>query len=425
MKNNIKKMILGNVFALMMATAIVGCGKNDDTSKEEQSTVENETNDNERVESGSDRAGEDSESQMKKTSSDDSGTDSKNKDSSLEGTGSNIVASDLTPSEGLEFLSNGDGTCTIVGTGSCSDRDIVIPTESPEGETVVLIDEYALYSLEDVDSVTLLNYCYDVGENAFQYGEFTTLNIIGGTPNIDKRAFSSCDKLENVNINNCEIYVDEYGFYGIGKEASLVFENCSGIIDENVFQYSELTSITINACDLDFDARAFSSCEDITSITISDSSITTEEYAFYGCGKRGKLEIKNSDISLGENCFQYSSLESIVIEGTNISLDDRAFSSCEDLTSVSIEGEDVSIGEYTFYGCEDLESVSICEKSGDTSVIEIGDDAFQYCDDLLSVTIGNGELELGKYVFSGGPEDMTISIAGTNYTPDDLKKGID
>lgn len=81
-----------------------------------------------------------------------------------------IVETNLEPSEGLEFESNGDGTCTITGIGTCTEQNIVIPLESPAGDTVTLIGQYALYSLEDVDSITLANYTYEVDENAFQYG---------------------------------------------------------------------------------------------------------------------------------------------------------------------------------------------------------------------------------------------------------------
>ncbi len=39
----------------------------------------------------------------------------------------------LIPSEGLQFISNGDGTCYVNGIGTCADSDVVIPNMSPEG----------------------------------------------------------------------------------------------------------------------------------------------------------------------------------------------------------------------------------------------------------------------------------------------------
>ena len=51
-----------------------------------------------------------------------------------------FTACDLTtpldPSEGLQFESNNDGTCRLIGMGTCTDTEIVIPSTSPTGETV-------------------------------------------------------------------------------------------------------------------------------------------------------------------------------------------------------------------------------------------------------------------------------------------------
>lgn len=73
------------------------------------------------------------------------------------------VQTDLKPSEGFDFENNGDGTCTIVGIGRCKDKNIVIPNKDPNGDVVTRIGEYALYTLEDIDSVTLVNYNYEIG----------------------------------------------------------------------------------------------------------------------------------------------------------------------------------------------------------------------------------------------------------------------
>lgn len=164
------------------------------------------------------------------SASDDATSDEKPQDNQ-------IVEANLEPSEGLEFESNGDGTCTITGIGTCTEQNIVIPLESPAGDTVTLIGKYALYSLENVDSITLVNYTYEVDENAFQYGEFTALNIIGGSPVINKSAFSSCEDLASISFSDCNIQADEYAFYSCGKDADVTFTNCTGVIEENAFQY--------------------------------------------------------------------------------------------------------------------------------------------------------------------------------------------
>ena len=42
-------------------------------------------------------------------------------------------------SKGFAFVSGKNGTCTLKSVGKCRDLDIVIPTESPDGDTVTAI----------------------------------------------------------------------------------------------------------------------------------------------------------------------------------------------------------------------------------------------------------------------------------------------
>lgn len=335
-----------------------------------------------------------------------------------------VVEIDLIPSEGFEFESNGDGTCTITGIGTCTDKNIVIPAESPDGDTVTLIEEYALYSLEDVDSITLVNCNYEIGKNAFQYGEFTTVNIIGGNPVIRKSAFSSCEDLVSISFSDCNIQVDEYAFYSCGKDADVTFSNCTGIIEENVFQYGDFLSLVLSNCQLTIRKSAFSSCEDLTSIIFTDSMLETEEYAFYSCGDSAKVEMANCSLTFDDRAFQYSSFESLAITDSIVEMGDSVFSSCKDLTTVSIDGGSVILGEYAFYSCEDLINVTICENAKSDNEIKIDDRAFQYCKRLEVVNIGSGNIEIGEFVFSGCTDNLTITVAGKNYTADAIKDGL-
>lgn len=49
-----------------------------------------------------------------------------------------------TYSEGLQFRSNGDGTCALAGMGSCTSSCLLIPPKSPSGDTVTEILPFAL-----------------------------------------------------------------------------------------------------------------------------------------------------------------------------------------------------------------------------------------------------------------------------------------
>jgi len=69
-------------------------------------------------------------------------------------------------SEGLEYESNGDGTCYLIGMGDCGDTDVVIPETSPDGDTVFAIDRNAFAS-EAITSVTIPTTIEEIGRNAF------------------------------------------------------------------------------------------------------------------------------------------------------------------------------------------------------------------------------------------------------------------
>ena len=58
--------------------------------------------------------------------------------------GGNSTTVDKTYSEGLYFRSNGDGTCSLAGMGSCTATCVLIPPQSPAGDKVVEILPYAL-----------------------------------------------------------------------------------------------------------------------------------------------------------------------------------------------------------------------------------------------------------------------------------------
>lgn len=404
--------LLGGCILLVIAINLMGCGGNIDSAVNENNST-SQSSDIDRTNKKDTPMSEAIDSE-----------EESNSISETSKTNTQMEVSNLKLSAGLEFESNGDGTCSIIGIGTCTDRDIVIPDRSPEGDVVTLIDEYALYSLENVDSITLINCNYEIDENAFQYGEFATLNIIGGNPVIKKSAFSSCEDLTSISFSNCNIQADEYAFYSNGKDADVTFSNCTGVIGENAFQYSDFISLSINNCDLEIEKSAFSSCEKLMSIIFTDSTIKTEEYAFYSCGDSANIEMTNCSLILDDRTFQYSSLDSLTITGSNIEMGESVFSSCEDLSSVTINCNSVTLDKYAFYSCEDLTDVIICENAGTDNDIKIDDSVFQYCKRLDTVTVGKGNIELGKYVFASCDDNLVITIAGENYTAESIKDGL-
>ncbi len=71
------------------------------------------------------------------------------------------------PVNSLSFASAGDGTCTVVGIGSCTDSCVVIPTYSPAGDKVTAVAARALYGLKQINAIQIPATVEHIGALAF------------------------------------------------------------------------------------------------------------------------------------------------------------------------------------------------------------------------------------------------------------------
>lgn len=74
---------------------------------------------------------------------------------------------ETTQSNTLAFASAGDGTCTLVGIGSCTDSCVVIPAYSPAGERVTAIAARALYGQKQINAIQIPATVEHIGALAF------------------------------------------------------------------------------------------------------------------------------------------------------------------------------------------------------------------------------------------------------------------
>ena len=68
---------------------------------------------------------------------------------------------------GLLYQNNGNGTCTIVGIGTCIKTDLEIPEKSPEGLLVVAISTGAFENCRKIVSISIPSSIRDIGTGAF------------------------------------------------------------------------------------------------------------------------------------------------------------------------------------------------------------------------------------------------------------------
>lgn len=152
-------------------------------------------------------------------------------------------------SEGLEFSSNGDGTCTWTGVGSCEDSEIVVPEKNGD-ETVTAIAKNALDFNSKVTKVTLP----------------------GSVVTIQAGAFMNAKALEEVILNKGLKVIEEDAFRGCDKLHSISFPEGLESIGE----------------------WAFFQCEALTEIILPEGLTELDDFAFTGCSNVKKLHIPST-----------------------------------------------------------------------------------------------------------------------------------
>ncbi len=285
-------------------------------------------------------------------------------------------------SEGLAYLSNGDGTCSVFGIGTCTDTEVVIPEKSPTGDTVTEIRSMAFSKCDAIVSV----------------------KIPSGVTTVGTYAFSECTALESVEIPDSVNSIGECAFIDCH---SLVEVNIPGLvtsIGERAFSYcTSLASITIHSGVTDIDAQAFSYCTSLKSVIFEENSKLESigVWAFYGCSALLGIEIPADVSAVGASAFYgCSSLESVTFaENSKLTeIGNSAFSDCTLLESIAVPAGVTTIGKYVFWECSSLESITFAENNKLTTIDEW---AFYMCTSLKSIKIPAGVTRLGNNVLEG------------------------
>lgn len=359
-------------------------------------------------------------------------------------------------SAGLEIKDN-----TVVGIGSCTDLNIVIPVFQ-DGKIIERIDNNAFNSCTTIAKITMYDNIKTIGERAFYNCEsLTEIVIPDSILRIGGYAFYDCDSLIKVNITDiaawCNIDFANRSSNPIYYAGSLCVDGTSVtelIIPESVTRikkyafcgYNMLKKLTVGQNVSVIEEGAFMRCENLVFATLSDDVKTIENQAFYGCTNLTSLTIGGGLRSVGEgafeNCFKLievvnnSKYLNLYVDDKNnglisfyakdIHAGESKLDNVDGYLFYTVEHKDEEgnpyeisylvnyIGiktdvilpdlyngnEYVLFGYAFYDNDSITKIKIADSIKIIDKSSFRSCDNLKEVDLGDGVGSIGEYAFA-------------------------
>lgn len=146
-------------------------------------------------------------------------------------------------SKGLAFVSNGDGTCSLEGLGSCEDSFIIVPMESPSGDIVTDIADNAFKNCNSIRGIELCETIRRIGSYAFYGSSIREIEIPASVREIGNYAFSGCKSLAEINVEKSNAKFSSSSGILYNKDGSVLITYPAGKTDNSVVIGREVVEI--------------------------------------------------------------------------------------------------------------------------------------------------------------------------------------
>jgi len=210
---------------------------------------------------------------------------------------------------------------------------------------------------------------FAIGDRAFLWAEYiTSITIPEGVEIIGESAFANINSLVEMQLPESLRIIKDFAFAGnedlvdikLGSNISYigesVFASCHSL--EQIVIPSSVTHIGVNpfyeclnlkSIEVDNSNTLFSS---IDNMLISNHDKRLISYAIGCCEKI--VDLPHDLIIIGESSFRQSSVLRVILHDSVKTIENEAFTGCNDLVYMNIPESVTSIGERAFEGCVNI-----------------------------------------------------------------------
>lgn len=265
--------------------------------------------------------------------------------------------------------------------------------------SIISLPEQFMYENRFINEVKLPTTLKTIGINAFAYCRSLETIDLSGVTEIGSHAFGACSALKSVDLS------------GVKVLTSSVFSECSSLTDVKLSGMKTIGSGAFEDCialkniDLslvaDFGDKAFCNCQSLetanlaSAVVIGNDRYYSDGRTFKGCYSLRDVTFGNDLITIGNQTFENTAIENVILPEGLTNLGEGAFSQCEKLTSVVFPKSLSAIGERAFNNCTSLTKIEM-----PTGLTVIGSDAFNGCTSLEEVSIPATVREIGRDAFN-------------------------
>lgn len=366
--------------------------------------------------------------------------------------------------EGLEFISNGDGTCRV-SMAEFVGEAVRIPEISPDGDTVTsvgrffynartggvryvylpdtvtYIEDDAFYMCRDLEYVRLSKQLREIGSKAFVDTSLREIVLPESLEVIGEFAFGNNFLLERAVLTSGITVLPGTAFIHCSALTELVLPDGLEEIGSGAFgECRSLTHVDLPAGVLRINAEAFYGCSALTSINLGDTSLTgIGDYAFCKTALT-EVTFPKTLALIGKEAFsEIDALVSVTFapDGCLETIDEQAFAKDTHLSELVLPPSLVTIKSAAFRSCTGLCSVRLADPEnsklaridqeafcadsslttfdlrGSTAVFFIGISVFERCTSLKEIYIPRSVATLSEKAFSG-----CTSLEKVEFEPD-------